>query len=137
LTWRAFEHQADLGLEIDAADGPSLFREAARAYLAHACDVGAVRTVERYELAGEAKDVEELLVDWLNDLVFLVEGRQVVARDVELLEWEPIRYRAEALGEPLDPARHAPRGLVKAATYHGLRVYQDEDGWHARVILDV
>ena len=137
MTWQTFEHQADVGLAVDAPDGPGLFAEAGLALLSLVCDLERVAERERHELSGSAPGVEELLVDWLNDLVYLFEGEGVVCRRIALPVWSVTRYRAELFGEPADPGRHNLRGVVKAATYHGLSVTQDESGWHARVILDV
>jgi SHS2 domain-containing protein len=81
--------------------------------------------------------VEPLLVGWLNDLVYLFEGRGIVCRRFAFQEWAETLYRAEGYGEPVDPVRHSPRDLVKAATYHGLSVRGVEDGLEARIILDV
>ncbi len=137
MTWETFEHQADLGLLVHGTSGPELFAEAALAFFSLVCDLDRVEERDRYELAGEAGGVEELLVDWLNDLVYLFEGEGVVCRRIALPVWSVTSYRAELFGEPADPGRHNLRGVVKAATYHGLSVTQDESGWHARVILDV
>jgi len=76
-------------------------------------------------------------LQWLNDLVYLFQARGVVCRRFEFPAWSETAYEAEAFGEPVDPARHFPRDLVKAATYHGLSVRSQEDGFEARVILDV
>jgi SHS2 domain-containing protein len=137
LSWETFEHDADVGLVVRGRDGPELFAEAGVALFDLVCDLVTVEERQRYELAGEARTVEALLVDWLNDLVFLFEGRGVVCRRFAFTVWTPTAYRAEAYGEDADPARHAPRDLVKAATYHGLSVRTDEAGLEARVILDV
>jgi SHS2 domain-containing protein len=137
LSWEAFEHEADIGLVIRASDGPELFATAGLAFFDLVCRVDAVVDRERYELSGGADDVEALLVDWLNDLVFLFQGRGVVCRRFAFPEWSPRHYRAEAFGEPVDDARHEARDLVKAATYHGLSVTEDARGLEARVILDV
>jgi SHS2 domain-containing protein len=137
MSWRTFEHQADLGLIVDAPDGPALFADAGLAFFATVCDLERVEERETYELAGRAANVEDLLVDWLNDLIFLFEARGVVCRSIAFHEWGPTHYRAELRGEPADPSRHDPRDLVKAATYHGLSVTEEAGGWHARVILDV
>lgn len=91
----------------------------------------------RYELAGEADGIEALLVDWLNDLVYLFEARGAVCRRFAFPVWSETSYRAEAFGEPIDEARHEPRSLVKAATYHRLSVRSAGKGLEARVILDV
>ena len=137
MSWETFEHDADVGLVVRGHDGPELFAEAGVALFDLVCDLAAVEERRRYELAGEARGVEALLVDWLNDLVFLFEGRGVVCRRFAFPVWTPTAYRAEAYGEDVDAARHAPRDLVKAATYHGLSVRTGAAGLEARVILDV
>ena len=137
MSWEAFEHQADIGLAVEAPDGESLFVEAGIALLSLVCDIE--RVVERasFELTGEAGGVEELLVDWLNDILYLFEGEQVVCRRIEFPAWTPTAYRALLHGEPADPRRHELRGIVKAATYHGLAVERGATRWSARIILDV
>jgi SHS2 domain-containing protein len=137
LSWETFEHDADVGLVVRGQDGPELFAQAGLALFDLVCDLDAVEERERYEVAGEAGGVEALLVDWLNDLVFLFEAEGLVCRRFAFPLWTPTAYRAEGFGEPVDPARHAPRDLVKAATYHGLSVRTGEAGLEARVILDV
>jgi SHS2 domain-containing protein len=137
LSWETFEHEADVGLIVRAESGSELFATAGLALFEHVCAPDAVEERECYELAGEAGGVESLFVDWLNDLVFLFEGRGVVCRRFAFPEWSPTAYRAEAFGEPVDEARHEPRDLVKAATYHGLSVEELPGRWEARVILDV
>jgi SHS2 domain-containing protein len=137
VSWDTFEHEADVGLVIRGRDGPELFAQAGLAFFALVCELDAVQERARYSVAGEADAVEPLLVDWLNDLVYLFQARGVVCRRFEFFAWSETAYEAEAFGEPVDPERHSPRDLVKAATYHGLSVRSQEDGLEARVILDV
>jgi SHS2 domain-containing protein len=126
-----------VGLIVRAETGADLFATAGLALFDLVCDLDAVEEREHHELAGEARDVESLLVDWLNDLVFLFQGKGVVCSRFAFPEWSPTAYRAEAFGEPIDEARHDPRDLVKAATYHQLSVRGLPGRWEARVILDV
>jgi SHS2 domain-containing protein len=137
VSWDTFEHEADVGLIIRGGDGPELFAQAGLAFFDLVCELRAVEERERYSLAGEADAVEPLLVDWLNDLVYLFQARGVVCRRFEFPAWSETAYVAEAFGEPADSERHSPRDLVKAATYHGLSVRSQEDRLEARVILDV
>jgi SHS2 domain-containing protein len=137
VSWETFEHEADVGLVIRGHDGPELFAQAGLALFDLVCDLEQVEARDRYPLAGEADAVEPLLVDWLNDLVYLFQARGVVCRSFAFPVWSEKAYAAEAFGEPVDPQRHAPRDLVKAATYHGLSVAEVQDGLEARVILDV
>jgi SHS2 domain-containing protein len=137
MSWETFEHDADVGLVVRGRDGPELFAAAGAALFNLVCDVEAVEERERFELAGTADGIEALFVDWLNDLVFLFEGRGVVCRRFSFPVWKETAYRAEAHGETADPDRHGLRDLVKAATYHGLSVRRAAAGLEATVILDV
>jgi SHS2 domain-containing protein len=87
----------------------------------------------------ENVDLDLLLVDWLSELLFRFETtRFLVARTtVELVRAEVYRLGARIEGEPLDPARHPVKVLLKAVTYHGLAVTQDATGWRARLIFDI
>lgn len=137
MPWETFEHDADVGLVVRGRDGAELFAEAGRAFFDLVCDLTTVEEHRAWELAGEAEGVEPLLVDWLNDLVYLFEGEAAVCSRFAFSEWTETGYRARAFGELADPARHAPRDLVKAATYHRLAVRRGPGGLEATVILDV
>jgi SHS2 domain-containing protein len=137
MPWETFEHDADVGLVVRGRDGRELFAEAGRALFDLVCDLDAVEERRAWDLAGEAENVEALLVDWLNDLVYLFEGEGAVCRRFAFSSWSETGYGARAFGERADPGRHAPRDLVKAATYHGLAVRRGESGFEATVILDV
>lgn len=135
--WETFEHQADVGLAVHAPDGAGLFAEAGLALLSLLCEPDTVRERASYDVSVSASGEGELLVAWLNELLFLFEGRSVVWRRIEIRSWSPTALQATLHGEPADPGRHGIGGGVKAATYHGLVVASDPSGWHARVILDV
>ena len=137
MSWETFEHEADVGLVVRGVDGPDLFANAGLALFDLVCDRERVEERARYPLAAGADGVETLLVEWLNELVFLFEGEGVVCRRFAFPSWSETGLRADAFGEPADPERHDPRDLVKAATYHGLSVARGADGYEARVILDV
>src|SRR5262249_11998877 len=133
--FETFDHTADLGLRVRAADLDSLFAEAAAAlFSAVVTDLSAIPPVVRRAGWVPADDRELLLFDWLKQLLFwfdsdhLVFGRfQVRVHDRGLT--------GEAWGEPLDPARHQLEHEVKAITYHGLRVEPADGGWLAEVIV--
>jgi SHS2 domain-containing protein len=137
VTWETFEHEADVGLVVRGRDGAELFAEAGLALFDLVCDLGAVEERRSWALRHEADRIEALLVDWLNDLVYLFEGEGAVCRRFAFPAWSPTGYEAVAFGEPVDPDRHTPRDLVKAATYHGLVVRETDVGLEARIILDV
>ena len=135
--YEIIEHTADIGLRIRAATLNQLFVEAARALMGLLLeDLHQVKPVERHSIQLEGKDRANLLVDWLSELLYLYSTRRLILIqfDVQVTDNGLV---AEARGEKPDPARHTPDLDIKAVTYHGLKLKQDDQGWMAEVILDI
>jgi SHS2 domain-containing protein len=131
------EHTADMGLAVTASSREELFAEAARG-LQHLLDgAPAARKTQSMTVEIVAAESEELLVNWLNELLFLLETRRFFLADVAIEVCTPTRLRAQLFGEPLDLTRHSFARDAKAVTYHRLLLEQQADGWHARVYVDL
>lgn len=135
--YETFEHTADLGLRVRAADLNSLFAEAARGLVSMIVpNLDDVRLVRRMSFALAGSRYDELLFDWLNEVLYVFESQRVVLAEFDVhVGGEGLE--AAARGEPLDPARHQLEHEVKAITYHGLKVEQLDGGWLAEVIVDI
>ncbi len=140
--WELIDHTADVGLVGYGRTPAEAFASAGAGLFDLMVGVAGVRetTSRRIEVAG--LDPADLLVAWLNELlyVFEVDGLVFARFDVELHDGNR-RLVATGHGERFDPSRHAVRLGVKAATYHQAAV-EPADGdpdrrWRARVILDV
>ena len=135
--YELFEHTADLGLRIRAADLDTLFAEAGEClFSAVVEDLASVRpTVEvRVELTGD--DREFLLFDWLRELLMRHDADRLLFGKFAV-SVRPDGLTGTAWGEPIDSARHVLSHEVKAITYHELRVEQTADGWLAEAIVDI
>ena len=132
-----FEHTADLGLRVRAADLDTLFAEAAQAlFSAVVEDLATVQPTQQIDIKIDGVDREFLLFDWLRELLYHFDAEQL------LLGKFAVHVRddgltATAWGEPLDRARHNLEHEVKAITYHGLRLERTGDEWLAEVIVDI
>ncbi len=140
--YETFEHTADLGLRVRAPDLDTLFVEAARAlFSAIVEDLDTVAPRQQVDVRLENEDLELLLFDWLNELLYKFDTEHLLFSRFEVetrpLEGSGLLLKAVAWGEPLDRGRHALSHEVKAITYHGLRVEQTGDGWLAEVIVDI
>jgi SHS2 domain-containing protein len=132
-----FEHTADLGIRVRAADVNGLFADAATALFAAVVDgLDSVRLTHPVEVAVEGTDLEYLFFDWLRELLFRFDADHLLLARFDVVVKEA-GLKATAWGEPIDPARHVLSHEVKAITYHGLRVEQEADGWIAEVIVDI
>jgi SHS2 domain-containing protein len=135
--YETFEHTADLGLRVRAAELPGLFIDAGRglfSIIVAGGDPVQPRDEWHCELAGTRLD--ELLFDWLNELLYVFESRHLLLAEFHV-ELAAEKLTALCRGEPWDPERHQLEHEVKAITYHGLRVEQTADGWLAEVIVDI
>jgi SHS2 domain-containing protein len=132
-----FEHTADLGLRVRAADLDALFAEAAAAlFSAVVEELTTVRPVQRIDVQLAGEDREYLLFDWLKELLYRFDAEHLLFCRFEV-HVRSDGLTAAAWGEPLDRSRHELAHEVKAITYHGLRVEQTADGWLAEIIVDI
>jgi SHS2 domain-containing protein len=135
------DHTADVGFELRASTLEGLFEEARRALLMVIFE----RPPEdgRYgrDIQLSAPDLETLLVRWLNELTYLIQdaGFVPVAAKVRIRRRDGTSPSLEARLScaPLMLEEYGWQGEIKSATFHGLDVANDNEGWHARVILDV
>lgn len=137
MTSRAYEeleHTADLRLHVTGADLPALFSHAAQGLRALLrCRSGERAQPVCRRIALQAPDLETLLVDWLNELLYVVERHNEAYAGFALALRDERRLEATALGWS---DQHLGRS-IKAATYHGLQVQRTAEGYEATITLDV
>jgi SHS2 domain-containing protein len=137
MSFELFDHTADIGLRIRAETLPRLFEEAGRAlFCAIVVNLDQVRPLQEVAIRVEGDDREELLFDWLAELLYRFDTDHFVFGEFRV-ELDGDGLRAVVRGEPIDPDRHRFDADVKAITYHGLKVEEHEDAWMAEVIVDV
>jgi SHS2 domain-containing protein len=126
--WR--EHTAEVELVIDADSPEEVFAEAAAAF-AELAGAASGSEPQTREVRLAARDRPSLLVDWLEELIYLADTQGFVPRAAS------VRLADASLDARLDGAVGAVDPLVKAATYHGLSFEHEEGRWRAHVVLDV
>jgi riboflavin kinase/FMN adenylyltransferase len=134
--FRELEHTADRALAVWGADLPALFAGAARGMASLLAggsgDQGLLPSVWR-QVTLEAADRETLLVEWLNELLYLAEAEDLAWVDFEIASLADLRLEARAGGVPAG----ARRGDIKAATFHGLELRPEAGGWSTTITFDV
>ena len=141
MAWEHFEHGADVGVRGRGATAARAFEEAAHALFALvSADLEAIRPSTEERIVCEAANLEELLVAFLNELLFLFDSRRIVFGGFEIaIEELPDRVRLSgvARGEPFDPNRHEFTVLPKGATFTALEVAPRDGEWVAQCVVDV
>ncbi len=130
------EHTADTGFRAWGATKAELYASAALALVSVALDSSAAGPLESCAVAVEGADDEELLINWLNEILWLVDGASFVPCEFDV-NFEPRAVHSVVRGEARNDARHPPRMVVKAATYHQLRMWKEGERWTAEVYLDI
>jgi SHS2 domain-containing protein len=140
MGYRFIDHTADVAADLDARSPGELFASAAEALTDTMTPLEGVRPSVTQSVTLDAATLEDLLVDWLNELLYRFEVQNMLFSQASVaVEQRDGRWHLAATvsGEPFDSVRHLSRVLVKGATYHGLRVGCDAGVWHARIVLDI
>ena len=131
------EHPADIGFRAFGGTLPELFANAAAAMLSIACDLESISPKVEYPLTATGCDYESLLVNWLSEALYWFDGKRIALREFRVTHLEPDSIRALARGEPRTSERHRSKLIVKAVTWHQLKIAQIDRGWVAEVYLDI
>jgi SHS2 domain-containing protein len=138
---RMLDHTADVGFEIRASSVEALFDEARLALLMTVFEEPPEEGKDEDSVRLSAPDLETLLVRWINELVFLIQGDGFVPvrADARIQETDEGGFSLEArlAGAPLELEVYGWQGEIKSATFHGLDVTKEGEDWRAQVILDV
>ena len=141
--YRELDHTADRALQVWGRELVDLFAGAARGMCSLMGDLdglvpGVWRTVRL-----ESTDLETLLVEWLNELLYLIEseGLLFIEYHVESLraskavrDGTPGAAMVAHVGGVVAPVSKAD---IKAATFHDLALVEDSTGWSATITFDV
>jgi len=136
-SWELLDHTADVRLAVQGDDIGDFFITAARA-LAELL-VGVVRpvSIEYHTIRAEGEGFEELLVDWLRELLFLFQGEGMIAVEHDIITIDRVHLSARCGCAVFDPMHMSVVTDIKAITYHDLFVIEDDRGVSARIVCDV
>jgi SHS2 domain-containing protein len=132
---------ADIAFEATGRDLPELFAAAADATINVMIDnIGAIEPRETRQIELSNDNIEMLLFDFLQELIYFKDAKRLLLRACETqIDQKDGAYflKAKVAGERLDDTRHQQRADVKAVTLHGFSVEKYDGGWKAKVLLDI
>lgn len=134
--YNTFEHTADVGIEARGAALEEAFANAARGMFSIIVDGSHIEAAQKRRITLEAtEDHEQLLVDWLSELLYIhdVEGLVFDRFDVSIDNG----LDAVAWGEPYSRSKHGYGTEIKAVTYHLLDITKTEEGIEVTVLFDI
>jgi SHS2 domain-containing protein len=133
LGYGEIPHTADLALWIHGATLQSLFEHAGQGLVALAhCEPAPDATTIEYALELDAPDPASLLIDWLNELIYLITDKTCTPSAFEFKALSNTHLEALVIGQ----SRSAGCRHIKAATYHDLALTMQPD-YQVVIVFDV
>ena len=135
--FRIIDHTGDLGILVYGRDLEELFSNAGEALFDIITDVQRVRESTERIIRVEGPDLEDLMVRWLGELLYIHDVDSLLFRSFWIDELRDGSLKARARGEAFDEKRHVMKTEMKAVTYHKIQVKEEKEGWSARIIFDL
>lgn len=131
------DHPADLGIEAYGKTLSQAFEQAASGLTSVILDPSSVRRVESKQIVLEARDLKQLLVRWLTEVLYLYDGLKFASTHFKIRRLSARGLEAQVQGENFDRQRHSTRLDVKAITYHQLKIGNRQSDYWLQVFIDV
>ena len=130
------EHTADVGIIAYGADINEAFANAAKGLFSLITELENVEEVTYRDIELTAPDQESLLVQWLNELIYLFDTEQMLFKRFEITRLSSTHLQARSYGQKVDSSKHQLKMGVKAATYHLLKI-DTSNGAKVQVLFDI
>ncbi|MBI4995188.1 archease [Candidatus Peregrinibacteria bacterium] len=134
LNFKYLPHTADAKFQAFGETFEQALQNAGRAMTNLITDVSKIKSREKYKINITSPSTEDLVVDFLNELLFLLETKGFLMQDAEL------KINKNALTGVLcgdSVKNYEMHGHVKAATYNDLKIARKNGKWMIQVVADV
>lgn len=133
MTYKFIEHRSDIIIEAKAKTFTSALEDLAKGMFTQmGCEDA--EEVNKIEIKTKAPDTEELVVTFLSDIIAQCEINGFTPKKLEIKKFDEANNALETV---LYGERKIPKNIIKAVTYHELRVEKAKDGWTIRVLFDI
>ncbi|MCX7926746.1 MAG: archease [Candidatus Omnitrophica bacterium] len=136
--YEVIDHTADLCVRLQAKDLKGLFINAGRALFelkAKRLPLEGNQKKRKVTLSVKADTPEELLVAWLNELLYLSATEKVIFTDFKIKRLDKKILSAVVWAEPEE--NFELKHEIKAATYHNLCIQKKDSFWYTQIVFDV
>ncbi len=140
ISYELLEHTADTGFLVKAPSLERLYVDAALSLCDLIVKLDRIEEKDRKSISLTAPDRESLMVQWLNEILFLFERHKFLVRRIVFNHFDPKTIAATLWGQTYEPTKHGYVSEIKAVTYHQLQVgegHSPEPHFYAKVFLDL
>ena len=135
--YKIISHTADIGIKVSGKDKKELFANAGRAFFDILTGLDNVSGEVSHTFKVKAKNQEDLLFNFLDELLYRFSVNKSVFRDFKVSIKDGKELSATATGETFKENKHKIRREIKAVTYHNFKMYKFKNKWYAKIIFDI
>lgn len=135
--YEMIDHTADIGIKVFGKDIAEIFSNSAYAMFDILTDPKKIQKKESFNVQVSANNIEQLLVKWLDELLFRYETERVIFNEFIINKISDANIDSTVYGEKIDRSRHEIKTEIKNVTYHQLQIREANNGWEAQIIFDV
>ena len=129
-------HTADVGIIAYGVNVNEAFANVAKGMFSLMTELEDVEEIEHRDTELTASDQESLLVEWLNELIYLFDVENILFKRFDISQLSNTHLKARSYGHKVDSSKHKLKMGVKAATYHMLKI-DKENGSRVQVLFDI
>jgi len=135
--YRLMTRQSELAVRVVGNSQADLFANSAFALFDVMTDLEKIEVKERLPLEVEGADRDDLMVNWMRELLYLYQGSGYLLKEFQIREVKDTLVKADVCGEKIDPDRHDMKKEVTAVAYHQSRMEKTGNQWTAQLIFEV
>ena len=135
--YRVIPHHSELAVKVFGSSQVELFQNSGWALFDVTTDIEKIETKDCVPLEVEGTDRDDLLVNWVRELLYLYQGSGYLLKEFRINELGDKLVKAEACGEKIDPDRHEIKKEIMAIAYDKSRMAKTGDQWTAQLIFEV
>ena len=135
--YEIIDHTADIGIKAYGSSLKELFINAAYGMFDIIADLDGIRSTTSIKIELEAPNTEELLIAWLDELIYNFYTKAIIFSEFKISELGRTKIKAEAIGKHIGDRKSRLKTEIKAATYHDLKIKEKDKIYEVKIIFDI
>jgi len=136
--YRLTKHQSEIAVRVTGDSQADLFANSAVALFdVMMADMEKIESKERLPFEVEGTDRDDLMVNWVRELLYLYQGSGYLLREFLIRDVKDTVVRGEVAGEKIDPDRHEIKQEIAGVAFHKSRMEKTGNQWTAHLIFEL
>jgi SHS2 domain-containing protein len=135
-SYRVTKRQSELAVRVTGNSQAELFANSAFALFDVMSDFETIAVQERLPLEVEGTDRDDLMINWMRELLYLYQGSGYLLKEFKIHEVKDTIVKAEVCGEKINPDRHEIKQEIAAVAYQHGRMEKTGNQWIAQLVFE-